>query len=68
MIYVNSQQIQCDPNYPGGGGGGRNYHPLSENRDFSGTEPPLDLRPVCKLKFVRCGPGEKKTERSIFLG
>ena len=36
-----------------------NYNPLSENRDFSGTEPPLDLRPVCKLKFVRCGPGEK---------
>ena len=26
-----------NPNYPGGG---RNYHPLSENRDFSGTEPP----------------------------
>ena len=35
------------------------YHSLSENRDFSGTEPPLDLRPVFKLKFVRCGPGEK---------
>ena len=45
-----------NPNYPGGG---RNYHPLSENRDFSATEHPLDLRPVCKLKFVRCGPGEK---------
>ena len=43
------------------------YHPLSKNRDFSGTEPPLDLRPVCKLKFDRCGPEEKKTERSIFL-
>ena len=36
-----------------------NYHPLLENRDFSGTEPPLDLRPVCKFKFVRCGPVEK---------
>ena len=32
---------------------------LSENRDFSGTEPPLDLRPVCKFKFVHCGPVEK---------
>ena len=26
-----------------------NYHPLSENCDFSKTEPPMDLRPVCKL-------------------
>ena len=41
---------------------------LSENRNFSGTEPPLDLRPVCKFKFVCCGQGEKKPERSIFLG
>ena len=44
----------------GGGWGGRNYHPLSENRNFSGTEPPLDLRPVCKFKFVHCGPVENK--------
>ena len=29
-----------------GGEGGRNYHPLSENRDFSGTNSLLDLRPV----------------------
>ena len=34
--------------------------PLSENRDFSGTKPPLDLRPVCKFKSVRCGPVEHK--------
>ena len=27
-----------------------------ENRDFSGTKPPLDLRPVCKFEFVRFGP------------
>ena len=40
-------------------GGGRNHHPLSENRDFSTTEHPIDLRPVCKFKFVRCGPVEK---------
>ena len=37
----------------------QNYHPLLENRNFSGTEPPLDLRPVRKLEFVRCGPVEK---------
>ena len=47
-------------------GGGRNYHPLSENRDFSGTETPLDLRPVCKLNFVRCGPVEKKQSALSF--
>ena len=40
--------LTLNPNYPGGRG--RNYHPLSENRD---------LRPVCKLKFVRCGSVEK---------
>ena len=39
--------------------GGRNHHPPSENRIFSTTEHPADSRPVCKLKFVRCGPGEK---------
>ena len=33
--------------------------PLSENHDFSGTKPLLDLRPVCKFKFVRFGPEEK---------
>ena len=43
-----------------------NYYPLSENCDFSGTEPPLDLRPVCKFKFVRCGPGEKKQSALSF--
>ena len=39
-------------------GGGRNHPPLSENRDFSGTEHPSDLSPVCKFEFVRCGPLE----------
>ena len=39
---------------------GRNYHPLMENCDFSGTETRLDLRPVCKLEFVHCGPVEKE--------
>ena len=38
--------------------GGRKHHPLSENRNFSTTEHPIDLRPVCKFKFVRCGPVE----------
>ena len=42
--------------------GGHNHHPLSENQDFSITEPPLDLRPVCKFEFVRCGPIKKITE------
>ena len=27
--------------------------------DFSTTEHPVDLRPVSKLEFVRCGPVEK---------
>ena len=47
--------------------GGRNYHPLSDNRNFSGTEPLVDLRPVCILKFVRCGPGEKTQRALSFL-
>ena len=42
--------------------------PLSGNRDFSANKPPQDLRPVCTFKFVLCGPVEKKTEHSIFLG
>ena len=40
--------------------GGGSFRPhLSENRDFCRTEPPLDLRPVCKFKFVCCDPVEK---------
>ena len=27
---------------------------------ISKTEYPVDLRPVCKLEFIRCGPVEKK--------
>ena len=54
-----------------------NHHPLSENHDFLGTvgpqtsrnfsttKHPVDLRPVCKLKFVRCGPAEKN--RALYL-
>ena len=41
-------------------GGRRNHHPLSENRNISGTEHPIDLRPVCELESVRCRPVEKK--------
>ena len=33
---------------------GRNHPQLKENRDFSGTKHPDDLRPLCKLEFVRC--------------
>ena len=39
-------------------GGGRNFHPPSENRDFSTTEHPVDLKLVCKFEFVRCVPVE----------
>ena len=39
-------------------GGGTIILPCRKNRDFSGTEHPSDLRPVCKFEFVRCGPGE----------
>ena len=46
--------------------GGHHYHPILENRDFSGTEPLLDLRPVCKLEFVRFG-AEQKNPRTLFL-
>ena len=52
-----------NPSYPEGG---RNYHPLSENCDFSGPEPPLDLRPVCKFKFVRCG-AEENNQSALFF-
>ena len=45
--------------------GGRNHHLLSENRYFSRTKPPLDLSPVCKFKFVHCGPAEKN--RALYL-
>ena len=38
----------------GGWGGGGNHHPLSEIRDCSGTECPIDLKPGCKFMFVRC--------------
>ena len=32
---------------------------------YSGTEHPVDLRPVCKFKFVRCDPVEKN--RALYL-
>ena len=35
-------------------------HLLLENRDISTTKHPVNLRPVCKLEFVHCGPVEKK--------
>ena len=45
--------------------GGPFQPPLSENFDFSITKPSLDLRPVCKFKFVGCGPVEKN--RALYL-
>ena len=41
--------------------GGPYRPPLSDNSDLIGTELLLDLRPVCKFQFVRCGPVEKNT-------
>ena len=46
--------------------GGQNNHPPSENHVFSTTEHPVDLRPVFKLKFVRCGPVENKVREHLF--
>ena len=42
-----------------------NHHPLSENRDFSTTEHLVDLRPACKLEFVRTGPVEEKKQSPL---
>ena len=54
--------IGLNPSYPEGGG--RNHHPLAENRDFSGPKPPLDLRPVYKFRF---GPVENPSSALSFL-
>ena len=45
---------------------GCNHPPPSENCVFSALEHPLEPRPVCKLKFVRCGPVEKKP-RALYV-
>ena len=37
-----------------------------ENPNFFGTELPLDLRPVCKFEFIRCGPVKKNRVLSLF--
>ena len=39
---------------------GCHHPPLLESRNFSRIKHPVDLRPVCKLKFVSYGPVEKK--------
>ena len=69
LFLVNHQTLFPPQKYmlnPSECGGGRNHHPLSENHDFSGTKPLLDLRPVCKFKFVRCGPLEKNQSALSF--
>ena len=38
--------------------GGAIIIPCRKYRDFSRTEHPIDMRPVCKFKFVRWGPVE----------
>ena len=45
--------------------GGPFQPPLSENRDFSGTEHPLDRRLVSEFKSVRCDPVEEKSALSF---
>ena len=40
--------------------GGRNNHPLLENCYFSINKHQVDLRPVCKLKFVRSRQVKKR--------
>ena len=46
--------------------GGSNHHPLSVDPPVSEIEHPMDPRPVCKSKFIHCGPVEKKTVGSIY--
>ena len=45
---------------------GRNH--LSGDCDLSGTERPVDLRPVFDFKFVHCGSVEKNPEHSFCPG
>ena len=40
---------------------------LEKNSDFSTIEHLVDLRPVCKLKFVRWGPVENTTTKALYL-
>ena len=40
---------------------------MSENYVFSGTEHPVDLRPVCKFEFVHCNQVEKQSALSAQL-
>ena len=49
-----------------GGQGRDNHHPLSKKFDFSGGEPPMDHRQVCKLEFVCCDPVEK-CQSTLFI-
>ena len=44
-------------------GEGGDHHTQMKNHVFSISEHPIELRPVCKLEFVRCDP-----EHSICLG
>ena len=45
----------------------KHHPPPSENCVFSATEHRMNPRLVCKFEFGRCGPLEKKLERSICL-
>ena len=56
FVMFNPNIVMFNPNCPGG----------RHNPDFSGTKPPLNLRPVCKFKFVRFGPVEKNQSALSF--
>ena len=46
---------------------GYNHHPLLEYPDFTGTEHPMDLRPVSRFEFIPCDPVEKN-KHAIYPG
>ena len=58
MSIVQAEAASVNPNWAGGWG---SYHPLSENRNFSGTKHSMDLRPVSKFELVHWGPVETQT-------
>ena len=58
--------INVLPNLVFDPGGRCNHHPQLANRDYSGTEHLLDLRPVCKLEFVHFCPIEK-TQSALYI-
>ena len=57
---VQLQQCCCSSDFRlATGGGGHDHHPPSENRYLSAPKHLVDLRQVCKLEFICCGPVEQ---------